>query len=88
MEREFYLGEEKWLEFKARPRREGDTLVITRAGYTLTDAQGAAQTGDCEIDGPVVRALISPPAAGVYVFELSVTIPPETVKERVVVRVT
>lgn len=88
MEREFLLGEEKWLEFKVRARREGDTLVITRAGYVLTRGAEAVDAGDCEIDGPVVRALISPPAAGVYTFELSVTIPPETIKERVVVRVT
>lgn len=88
MEREFLLGEEKWLEFKARPRREGDTLVVTGASYTLTNEGGTTETGECEVERNIIRALISPPAAGVYTFELSVTIPPETIKERVVVRVT
>lgn len=83
----FALGEQRYLEFEVRPQRQNDTVVITEAVWSLSQNGETADGGTCEVDGTIVRALIAPTEKGVYQLELSVTVPPETRKERLMLYV-
>lgn len=83
----FALGEQRYLEFEIRPRRANDTVVITVASWALQQNGTTIENGDCEVDGKTIRALIAPTDEGVYQLELSVTVPPETRKERLMIYV-
>ncbi|MEA5136428.1 MAG: hypothetical protein VB035_09875 [Candidatus Fimivivens sp.] len=83
----FALGEQRYLEFEIRPRRTNDTVVITAASWELQKNGTTIETGNCEVDGKTIRALIAPADKGVYQLELSVTVPPETRKERLMIYV-
>lgn len=83
----FALGEQRYLEFEVRPKRQNDTVVITDAVWTLSQNGGPVDGGDCEMDGKTIRALIAPAEKGVYQLELSVTVPPEIRKERLMLYV-
>lgn len=83
----FMQGEQRYLEFEIIPRRANDTVVITAADWTLSQNGAAVDDGACEADGKIIRALIAPAEKGVYQLELSVTVPPETRKERLMLYV-
>lgn len=83
----FALGEQRYLEFEIRPCRANDTVVVTEAGWSLLQNGEAADSGPCEVDGRIIRTLIAPAEKGVYQLELSVTVPPETRKERLMLYV-
>ena len=83
----FALGEQRYLEFEIRPLRTNDTVVITVATWALQQNGTTIENGDCEVDGKTIRALIAPTDKGVYQLELSVTVPPETRKERLMIYV-
>lgn len=83
----FALGEQRYLEFEIRPRRVNDTVVITASSWELQQNGTTIETGNCEVDGKDIRALIAPADKGVYQLELSVTVPPETRKERLMIYV-
>ena len=83
----FALGEQRYLEFEIRPRRANDTVVITEAIWSMQQNGVMAETGSCEVDGKTIRALITPTEKGVYQLELSVTVPPEVRKERLMIYV-
>ncbi len=83
----FALGEQRYLEFEVRPKRQNDTVVITEAVWTLSQNGEPTDGGDCEVDGRIIRMLISPAGKGVYQLELTVTVPPEIRKERLMLYV-
>ncbi|GEM_PF-3998292 len=83
----FALGEQRYLEFELRPKRQNDTVVITEAVWSLTQNGGPVDGSACEVDGRTIRALIAPAEKGVYQLELSVTVPPEIRKERLMLYV-
>lgn len=83
----FALGEQRYLEFEIRPKRQNDTVVITEAVWSMQQNGAAVDGGSCDVDGKSIRALIAPAEKGVYQLELSVTVPPETRKERLMLYV-
>ncbi|WMJ82726.1 hypothetical protein ACS3UN_02230 [Oscillospiraceae bacterium LTW-04] len=83
----FVLGEQRYLEFEVRPRRTDDTVVITEATWSLQQNGATVEAGNCKVDGKIVRALIAPANKGMYQLDLSVTVPPETRKERLMLYV-
>ena len=83
----FMQGERRYLEFEIIPRRQNDTVVVTEASWELQQNGAVLDGGDCEVDGRTIRALIAPAERGVYQLELSVTVPPETRKERLMLYV-
>ena len=83
----FMQGEQRYLEFEIRPKRQNDTVVITEAAWALLQNGGTVDDGNCDVDGKIIRTLIAPTEKGVYQLELSVTVPPETRKERLMLYV-
>lgn len=83
----FMQGEHRYLEFEIIPRRANDTVVITAASWELQQNGVTVETGSCEVDGKMIRALIAPTGQGVYQMEIVVTVPPEVRKERLMLYV-
>ena len=83
----FVQGEQRYLEFEVIPRRANDTVVVAAASWELQQNGVPVDGGDCEADGRTIRALIAPAERGVYQLELSVTVPPEIRKERLMLYV-
>ncbi len=83
----FMHGEQRYLEFEIIPRRQNDTVVVTAASWELQQNGVPVDGGDCEVNGRTVRALIAPAEKAVYQLELSVTVPPELRKERLMLYV-
>ena len=83
----FALGEQRYLEFEICPRRANDTVVITAASWELQQNGATVETGSCEVNGKMIRALIVPAGQGVYQLEIAVTVPPEVRKERLMLYV-
>ena len=78
----FILGEEKRIEMKITSRKK-QVIVITNAEYSITNRDGALITGgQCEINGSEMSVLYTPDKVGVYMFEVTYTIPPERLKAR------
>lgn len=83
----FVLGEQRYLEFEIRPRRANDTIVVTEAEWELLQNGDTVASDNCEVEGKIVRALISPAEKGVYQMVLTVAVPPEVRKERLMLYV-
>jgi hypothetical protein len=81
-QREFILGEEKYLDFQVRSAIT-QTVVITSATYTLTKAGAVDITGVCIINGNKISVLIEPPELGMYLLEVTYIIADEKRKTRV-----
>ncbi|MDP4152606.1 MAG: hypothetical protein Q8865_04070 [Bacillota bacterium] len=87
MNAEFILGESKYIDF-AVSSKTIDQFVIVSAGYELKDDNGEVITsGQCDIDGHTVSALITPSSRGRFILEINYSIPPEQRKARVLVNV-
>lgn len=87
--RDYILGEDKYVEWRVTSCRSGDTVVITGATYELVQdtTNEAVDTGSCVIDGTVIKALICPPDTGTYRLTVTVTVPPEIIKAAAYIRV-
>ncbi len=75
----FLQGEEKYVEFCVQSCRD-TLLVITEALYELTLNGNLVESGAMHIDGDTIKTLLSPSKLGVYDLEVTVVIPPETIK--------
>ena len=75
----FLQGEEKYIEFCVQSCRDTQ-LVITEALYELTLNGNLVESGAMHIDGDTVKTLLSPSKLGVYELEVTVVVPPETIK--------
>ncbi len=76
---DFLKGEEKYIEFDVHSC-EDKQLIITEANYELRKNGETVERGTMEIDGKSIKALISPDESGVYEAEITVLVPPETIK--------
>lgn len=85
-QRDFILGEEKYIDFRIASHKE-QAVVVSDAYYNLYDGSQIVETGACEVDGSYVSALLKPPYAGTFLLEIMYTVPPETRKVKVVIRV-
>jgi hypothetical protein len=81
-QREFILGEEKYVEFQVRSAIT-QTVVISSARYTLSKDGSGDITGVCVINGNKISVLLEPPGIGVYLLEITYIIAEETRKVRV-----
>ncbi len=81
---QFVYGECKYVWFKITSCIE-QMFVITSATYELRRSNNEiVASGECELDGVnTLRALLQPPARGVYILCVTYTIPPETKKAEV-----
>ena len=85
----FEAGEVRRIEFRAKSRDPLETMVITGAEWTLRgfQSQEPLASGRAEILGDRILSLVPLTEKGRYLFELTVTIPPEVIKERIDIRV-
>lgn len=87
LDNSMYVGESWYYDFEVRPTDPTASVVITAATWTLSDGE-TESTGECSINGRLVKALITPPATGRYTLTVSVTVPPEVIinKLQIIVR--
>lgn len=86
LQRDFIWGEEKYVDIQVTSK-VNRPVVVESADFTLYKDFQVVQQGKCEIDNAFVSALIKPPDVGQYLLEIRYTVPPETRKVKVVVRV-
>ena len=78
----FLLGEQRHIRVQVTSKKQ-QVIVITDAEYTITDRKGNLTTsGQCNINGAEMSMLYIPDNPGVYTFEVTYVIPPETLKAR------
>ncbi len=85
----FEAGEVRRIEFRAKSRDPFETMVITQAEWTLRSirTEETLASGSAEIRGDRIMSLVPLIDEGRYIFELTATIPPEVIKERIDIRV-
>lgn len=76
---EFILGEKKYVWFKVISKI-AQKVVIHTATWTLTEGDTVLAGGDCEIDGNVIKVLLSPTRKGLFMLNVEYAIPPEIKK--------
>lgn len=81
-QREFILGEEKFLDFQVRSTIT-QTVVITSATYKLSINGADDIVGICVINGSKISVLLEPPNRGTYLLEITYVVAEETRKVRV-----
>ena len=84
--RNYLVGEKKYIEFEITSC-EDEAIVITDASYALQKDDIIIETGKAEVDGNEIRILLDTDEPGVFLLEVAVTIPPETIKRTCVIRV-
>lgn len=85
--RSYLVGEKKYIEFEITSC-EDETVIITDASYVLKkDGFIVVETGKAEVDDDEIRILLDTDKPGVFMLEVTVTIPPETIKRTCVIRV-
>ncbi len=84
--RNYLVGEKKYIEFEITSC-EDEAIVITDALYALKKDGITVETGKAEVDGNEIRILLDTDEPGVFLLEVAVTIPPETIKRTCVIRV-
>ena len=84
---QFEKGEIRRLEWSVCA--EESTIVITGTNWKLINKDNLTMVdeGACEIDGRKLTAIVSFPQTGRYDVEITATIPPEIVIERLSVTV-
>ena len=87
LQRDFILGEKKYVKFKATSCDESP-VVITDAKYVLYKDEATVSYGACEVEGATFMALIEPTEVGDYMLDVEYTVAPETRKVRVAIHVT
>lgn len=80
------MGEKKYIEFEITSY-EDEAIVITDASYALQKDGITVEAGKAEVDGNEIRILLDTDESGVFILEVAVTIPPETIKRTCVIRV-
>ncbi len=85
----FEAGEIRRIEFRAKSRRPWETMVIASATWKLWDAKTGEQIseGRSEIKNDSIISLVPLLEEGRFIFELTATITPEVIKERLDIRV-
>ena len=84
---EFIIGEVQYVSATVRPEMPNEIAVINSASYKLTDYENKTviQSGDCEIEENVIRALLDLSDEGIYKLTIEAQIGKETViKDKVV----
>ena len=80
-------GEARRFEFVIK-NTENETIVVTSAFWTLTDRNKVVvSSGECSVDGCEISFVLPMTVRGELQLELTVVIPPETIKERMMIRV-
>lgn len=85
----FEKGEVRRFEFTARSQKPNDPVVITSAAWALynTETDALAAKGAGEVVRNTISVLVPFETEGKYMLEVTATIPPEIVKERIEMRV-
>ena len=86
LQRDFILGEEKCIKFKATSC-DNVPVVVTDATYTLTKGEEVVSSGVCSVNGAEFAALIQPTETGEHLLTVTYIIAPETRKVRVAIHV-
>ena len=86
LQRDFIYGEEKYIDIQVTSKINRP-VIVESADFVLYKNFQVVQQGKCEIDKSFVSALVKPPDVGQYLLEIRYTVPPETRKVKVVVRV-
>ena len=80
----FYAGEEKYVTATLSSIDPDEIVVITEAGFELTDCKGTmVSTGVCEIRGQEISVLLPIERPGSYTLKLTVKVGKETIIEKV-----
>lgn len=84
----FLVGEERTIRVHIKSKKK-QVIVITDAFYSITDRNGKLiSDGALNINGCDMTLLYQPEKSGVFTFEVTYTIPPETLKARCDLNVT
>lgn len=85
----FEKGEIRKIEFIVRSSVKSDGIIITEAKWKLTDAgkKNIVAEGTCEINSDIISALVNFDTKGIFYLDVIAIIPPETIIERITVRV-
>lgn len=85
----FEKGEIRRFEFTARSQKPHDTVVVTSAKWSLvnleTEQEEASGIGD--IIQNTISVLVPFNVPGKHMLEVTAVIPPETIKERIELKV-
>lgn len=88
LRRQFKVGEKRTIEWQITPNSKLDTIVITEAKYTVYSGGAAIKSGNADINGLTLSCLFEAENEGCYMLELTVIVPPETVKTSLYIDVT
>ena len=85
----FEKGEVRQFQFRICSNVKNETLVVQSATWRLIDrSMEDVATGECEVlPNNRIQMLIPLTESGSYTVELTAVIPPETIKERVQIKV-
>lgn len=85
---EFDVGEKKYVTATIKTRNKNDIIVINKANWELYDNPNSLiENGNCLVSGNEVSALIETLNKGNYILKFIVTIGPETIIEKIAIRV-
>lgn len=79
---EFYIGEQRYLDFEVKTTRKEEFSIVD-AAYTVSNSKNEViDSGTAEIDNinNIVRFLFTATEKGLYTVRLVATVPPEVIK--------
>lgn len=84
----FEKGEVRKFEYQLRSSTVNELLVITAASWKMLSGKGEIiSSGVCDISGTTVSMLVSMKYTGTFTLEVTATVPPETIIDRMSLRV-
>ena len=86
LQRDFILGEKKYIKLKATSC-DGSPVVITGAAYELFEGEALVEEGSCSVNGDEFMVLLEPPKTGDFVLVITYEVAPETRKVKVAINV-
>ncbi len=84
----FEKGEIRKFEYSIRTSPATDIIVVTTANWKLLGCKNEIIcSGVCDISGTIISMLVSMQKAGTFTLEVTATVPPETIIDRMILRV-
>lgn len=84
----FEKGEVRKIEYSVCSSPSNESLVITQASWKLIGPNGeVVESGTCDVKERKISMLIAFQVSGSFTLEVTTTIPPETIIDRMLVKV-
>ena len=85
-EKQFEVGEVRMFEFQVTSKNKA-AVIITSATWELKKRDTVVTRGDCNINKDYISMLVPMQTPGDFLLEIKAEIPPETIIERMHIRV-